>query len=400
MPGPGAGRQHAVFVLTDYIPATGGTTTQTRAQALELVRRGWAVSVVTRRLARDWPRRASLEGVEVYRRGRPGYGRVAKAVDLSSTFWWLRRHRDEVSVVQVVMDADYAVVAVVAGLGGRLSLMWATNGDPEFFLGAGTLGRLRRRALRSCQHVALSEVMASELAARGLPATVIPVPVDRDRFHRPTADERRASRDRLGLTDEVVVAFTGHLERRKGPDLLLPAFARLLAEGRHIRLLVVGGGKGGPDDLSDWVRDYVRDHGLADQVTITGAVSDVAPYLWAADVFCLPSWREGMPNSILEAMSCGLAVVAPASAGGRELLDGGAGVIPPSNSSDDLTAALRPLVADADLRAALGDAATARAAAFALPAVVTAYEALWAGRAANSGAAEDQPAGGGVLSHG
>jgi hypothetical protein len=41
--------QRAVFVVTDYVPATGGTTTQTRVEAAELVRRGWRVSVITRR---------------------------------------------------------------------------------------------------------------------------------------------------------------------------------------------------------------------------------------------------------------------------------------------------------------------------------------------------------------
>jgi glycosyltransferase involved in cell wall biosynthesis len=76
-------------------------------------------------------------------------------------------------------------------------------------------------------------------------------------------------------------------------------------------------------------------------------------------------------------MACGLACVAPASAGGQDLLMDGAGVIPPSNSAEDLEAAITPLIRDADLRARLGVAAATRVQAQQLGAVVDAYERLY-----------------------
>jgi glycosyltransferase involved in cell wall biosynthesis len=84
-----------------------------------------------------------------------------------------------------------------------------------------------------------------------------------------------------------------------------------------------------------------------------------------------------MPNVLLEAMACGLTCVAPASAGGDELLFGSAGVIPESNSPADLAGALIDLLADPELRQALGTFAAARARVEHQPErIVADYEAL------------------------
>jgi glycosyltransferase involved in cell wall biosynthesis len=112
-------------------------------------------------------------------------------------------------------------------------------------------------------------------------------------------------------------------------------------------------------------------------VTFCGVADDPRPYLWAADAFALASFREGMPNSILEAMACGLACVAPPSAGGTELLSNGAGVIPPSNAPDDLAAALLTLVRDEQLCSRVGAAAVLRARDHDVERITDDYEQLY-----------------------
>jgi glycosyltransferase involved in cell wall biosynthesis len=123
--------------------------------------------------------------------------------------------------------------------------------------------------------------------------------------------------------------------------------------------------------------DYVRSRSLERSVTFTGVVDDVETYLHASDIFCLPSEREGMSNSLVEAMACGLACVAPASAGGDDLLADGAGLVPASNAANDLAASLTSLIADRELRLRLGRAAAARVQAHSLSAVIDAYEKLF-----------------------
>lgn len=357
---------------------------QTGNQARALAQRGHEVVIVTRRLKASWPRREEMDGLVVERLGPATDSNFGKTQALAAVGGWLLLHRRSISVVQIVMDPDYAASVAMARLLGRTVLTWATRGDPTRALqtNSGGLGStkalLRRVMLRRCAHVALTPEMAREIEAVGLRCTAtIPVPVDLGVFRPPTPLERSDARRRLGVGDEVVVAFSGHLELRKGPERLLEAFRRLVAGGRPGRLLLIGAGRGQDQDCESQIRTTVRTAGLEPLVTLTGAVDDVVPYLWAADLFVLPSFREGMPNSLVEAMACGLPCVAPASAGGDELLFGRAGLVPPDNSPSSLLHALSELADDPALRHDLGEAAVSRVSAFALPRVAGAYEDLY-----------------------
>jgi glycosyltransferase involved in cell wall biosynthesis len=84
-----------------------------------------------------------------------------------------------------------------------------------------------------------------------------------------------------------------------------------------------------------------------------------------------------MPNSLLEAMACGLPCVAPASAGGDELLDPETGIVPPSNEPAELEGALARLAGSSLLRARLGLAARARVQRYDVDAVARQYDELF-----------------------
>jgi glycosyltransferase involved in cell wall biosynthesis len=370
----------AVFILVDYVPETGGTTTQTRLEGGELRRRGWDVDVLTRRQSIEWAKTEQIDGIAVHRFGRPGYTKLSKGLDLLGVWWRLLSTRRD-DVVQVMMDADYAVATALAGRTRATVIMWATEGDATKFFN-GPKGAVRRTLIRGCGHVVLTARMQEELAEKGIPgATIIPVPVDSVRFEPATEAEREAQRASLGITAATVIAFSGHLVARKGADLLLAAFAQMVENGADVHLLLLGSGAGRPESQEEQLRADTQRLGLSDRVTFADAVQDVAPYLKAGDIFCLPSWREGMPNSILEAMASGLACVAPESAGGADLLNDGAGVIPASNSADDLRAAIEPLLKDPELRRALGRAARQRAESrHSVAAVIDAYDQVWTSR--------------------
>ena len=147
--------------------------------------------------------------------------------------------------------------------------------------------------------------------------------------------------------------------------------------GADARLFLVGDSRADLDDRRAALRAQVKRAGLEDRVEFAGAVPDVRPYLYAADVFVLPSDREGLPNSLLEAMACGLACVAPASAAGDQVLDPSSGIVPPSNDPRDLADALAALEHDPDLRARLGTGARPAAQHYSLDAVTDRYEILY-----------------------
>jgi glycosyltransferase involved in cell wall biosynthesis len=322
----------------------------------------------------------------VVRLGLAHRGRVAEAHALLSLAAWLTVRRRKVDVLQTVMWPDAWASAALAGLLRRTVVLWAIRGEASAAIRTGTsaprrgLGRARRALLRRCVHVTLTPAMAAELEALGntIRTEIIPVPVDTAHFRSPTPNERRDARAALGLDETAfAIVYVGHLEERKAVDRLLEAVALLAGDGIAVAIVVVGGARGLPTDTEQELRRRAAGDDLSGLVHFVGVQADPRPYLWAADALVLPSVREGMPNSLLEAMACGLPCVAPASAGGDELLDPETGIVPPSNAPGDLAAALRELAADPARRRQLGDAARARVGRFGIDEIAELYEQLY-----------------------
>jgi glycosyltransferase involved in cell wall biosynthesis len=165
------------------------------------------------------------------------------------------------------------------------------------------------------------------------------------------AEWRDKMRALLGLRgSEAGIVFVGSLVERKGLGVLLGALGGL--RGSPWRLFVVGGGEGraGYEDLS-------RSLGLEDRVAFLGEIpeAEVEKVLAGSDVLALPSFMEGLPYVVLEAMACSVPVVASRVDGVPEAApDGEAGLLVPAGDSLALGDALARLVGDAALRASLG----------------------------------------------
>lgn len=136
---------------------------------------------------------------------------------------------------------------------------------------------------------------------------------------RPPTLERSTLRDEIGVPDGVpVVAGAGRLEHRKGFDLLLDAFAR--GAGSDAHLAVAGDGKAEGE-----LRSRADALGVSSRVHWLGFRPDLENVLLGADVFVLPSRKEGMANVMLEAMAAGCLVVATDISGVREAIGARAG---------------------------------------------------------------------------
>jgi glycosyltransferase involved in cell wall biosynthesis len=101
--------------------------------------------------------------------------------------------------------------------------------------------------------------------------------------------------------------------------------------------------------------------GMSSRVIFTGQTENVADYLRVMDIFVLPSYREGFPKSVLEAMSTGLPVVATDIRGSREaVVHGETGLIVPAKDSASLAAAVERLLDNPQLAARMGRAGRQR----------------------------------------
>ncbi len=173
---------------------------------------------------------------------------------------------------------------------------------------------------------------------------------------------RDSVRQSFGIApQELVVSVIGRLVREKGYLELIDAFAQVVDRLPDAHLVIVGGTlESAHDDVSGEVRHAIDRHGLARRVHLLPPETPVEEVLVASDVYTLPSHREGLPRSILEAMVMGLPVVATNIRGSREVVTHGAtGTLIEVGEVDELAAALVDLLNDPGRRRAYGQRAQA-----------------------------------------
>ena len=159
--------------------------------------------------------------------------------------------------------------------------------------------------------------------------------------------------------EELTIGYLGRLVPEKGVDLLVRACATLPA---NVRLRIAGKGP-----MRDALGSLAVQAGIGERVRITDAVpyADVPAFLRGLDILALPSrpstiWMEQFGRVLIEAMACGVPVVASASGEIPAVLADGGLLVPPGDA-EALGAALRMLAASADRRTQIGNAGRIRA---------------------------------------
>jgi glycosyltransferase involved in cell wall biosynthesis len=226
-----------------------------------------------------------------------------------------------------------------------------------------TIHSLMAPNLRAADRViAVSEHIAEQAVQLGVArdrVRVIRSGVDLERF-RPR--DRQQARRRLGIDAEApVVLFVGNLEPRKQVDVLLRAMPCVRQRIPRALLVMVGSGQSaGAEDQTDRLVGLSRDLDLADAVNFVGPVDDqrLLDYYAAANVFALASSSEAQGIVALEAMACGLPVVATAVGGLLGTIDAGrTGFLVPAGETLPLAQRLVHVLQDGHRAEAMGAAA-------------------------------------------
>lgn len=177
------------------------------------------------------------------------------------------------------------------------------------------------------------------------------------------ADETRAFRRELGIDDSLpVVGYVGRIVREKGLREFLE-MARYVSSRTKALFLIVGDSlPSDRDQFAPVLKEEVAKAGLTSSFLFTGHTDRVSDYLRIMDMFVLPSYREGFPRSIVEAMSSGLPVVTTDIRGCREaVVHGETGLIVPARDGQALGKAVERLLANPREAAAMGRAGRRRA---------------------------------------
>lgn len=224
--------------------------------------------------------------------------------------------------------------------------------------------------------VATSRGVAEDLqAAFGVnPAhvRVVPNPVDLERVTA-AAKEPLDAEFQAQWTSPVIVA-AGRLAEAKNYPLLIDAMA-LLRQRIPARLFILGQG-----ELEGAIRVRIAERGLTDAVVLCGFHRNPWKFIAKADVFALTSHYEGFGNVLVEAMACGVPVVATASAGTRDIIrDGDDGLLVTTHDAASVASALERVLGDRELRGRMSAAAREHAVDFALNVVASKYHAVFDG---------------------
>lgn len=372
---PTDNRPRIVMIFQSYLPEVGGAQRQLSLQAPFLQARGYDVQVIARK--RSGLKSFEMMGtVPVHRIPAPGPKPVAAVVFIFLALlkiWQLRP--DMIHAYELLSPTTVAIFAkrllrvplmVKVLRGGMLGDLY------KVLRGRGGQRRAKWIVSAVDAYAVISSEIDAELAGIGVTEDkrfFIPNGVELARFSPVPAEKRTELRRQLNLPEGTIVIFGGRFEPEKRLDQLIEAWKRIRLGGEKAWLVLAGSGS-----------EEKRLRELADEsVIFPGAVADFVPYLQSSDIFILPSATEGLSNSLLEAMACGLPAIATRVGGAPDVVaHGEEGWLIAPDVPAELEAALKALLGDAALRERLGVAARKKIEAkYSLEAVVEGLGALY-----------------------
>lgn len=349
-----------LMISPQFRPLVGGYERAAERLSAALAEVGSRVVVITERRDRAWPAMECIDGYEV-RRLFCSYRRHRHAVtSLLSFAGFLLRHGREFDVWHVHQYGLHAALAVALGKAMHrpvvLKLTSSSAEGIEKAMGGGIAGSILHflhRRVAAC--IATSDETRKEAIHFGIPIEhihLIPNGVDSGQFVPAPPEERAAARRALGLDCERLVLYVGRLSPEKNPLGLLDAWAAVDKKAREGALLALVG------DGPDWDQIYARVQApnLANIVHLAGQRSDVASWYQAADLYVIASNREGLSNTMIEALASGLPVISTRVSGSSVLVESpAAGLVVDVGDIENLAGAMEALLKDEPKRMRLGE---------------------------------------------
>lgn len=310
----------------------------------------------------DFRRRIARENVEIVALHKREGHDLAVYINLFKT---LRRLKPDIVHTRNLGTMEGQVIAAIAG--ARVRVHGEHGRDVFDLYGKNRKYNLLRKVIRPfvSHFIAVSRDLEGWLATTvgALPNRINQIynGVDSTRFH----PRDRTQDQGTHLTDvpagffarnAFVIGSVGRMTDVKNFPSLVQAFLLLLKEVPaaqvQLRLLIVGNGNSRPECL-----EMLRSAGVEALAWLPGERADIPQLMRAMDVFVLPSLGEGISNTILEAMSTGLPVVATSVGGNSELVaDGVTGILVPPDEPDAMMRAILRYYRNLDMLASHGRA--------------------------------------------
>ena len=368
-------RRPAVLMVTGaYYPELSGGGLQAR-EAIRALGGAAVFTVLTTSTDPSLPAHSEEDGVAVWRVSvdvRSASSQVAAALRIVAAFLRLAPRFDVVSLHGFSRKAILLVaLSRLLRKPFALTLCTGVHDEPE---SARAMGRAAYWAYTHADlYLSVSPSLSRAYLGAGLPPARLRSVcngVDVERFRPAGVDERRALREELGLPlDRALVLFVGYFSRDKRPDLLYEAWSRVdvdvdkAAGSRPSAIVFVGATlptyKEVDPELAAAIKERAGARGVADRLFFVESTRALEKYFRAADLYVLPSIREGLPVALLEAMSSRLPCVATRLPGSTDVLiqHGVNGLLVEPDDAAALAESIRSLLWDREAAARLGAAA-------------------------------------------
>lgn len=360
-----------VLMITGaYAPETSGASLQCRNLIRALRNRG-DFTVLTTSTDPSLPRTAVVDDIPVRRITINPTSLASKAVAIQrmTAAFLATAPRADIVHLHGFSQKSVLVIALAKLLRKRIVIKLTSVGhdDPESIRAASSMqwGAYRR----ADAFIGVTPRFADGFAAAGLRPdrfVFIPNGVDLNRFKPASAEMRADARRQLRIPPAApVVLFIGFFSREKNPDVLFEAWAALHERGIRSTLVLVGATKGAYYEIDAAIAERIRagaaSRGLSDHIIFVEATTAIEQYFRAADVFALPTAREGLPNVLLEAMASGVPPVITSLPGVTDWIvsPGVNGELVPAIDPAAFATALERLLTSDIRRQAMGTAARA-----------------------------------------
>jgi glycosyltransferase involved in cell wall biosynthesis len=350
------------MIIPGYYPVVGGAEQQLANLAPLLQARGVELSVLTRQIKNYQPPLPDYEvinNVPVYRSPIPGPVPTASIIFTLATLRILRQLRPDVMHVHGLFSPATTALLAKGLLGIPIAAKSLRGGK------FGDLYQIRENYLSNTRlyifqqaidaFITISKEIDTEIADIGVPPErrfFIPNGVNLSRYAPASPSQKQALRQSLGLGSGPIAVYMGRLETEKRINHLVSVWPNIRQVHPDAELLLLGKGS----------EEAELRAAAGEGVKFMGRIDDVLPYLQAADMFVLPSITEGLSNSLLEAISTGLAAIVTPVGGTTDVIEHGeTGWLITPDDPASLQSALLTLAADEPLRQKLGQQARERA---------------------------------------
>jgi glycosyltransferase involved in cell wall biosynthesis len=340
--------------IENFYPYIGGAEIQLQHLCNQLTVKGVEVGVLTLRKDSSWPERETIDGFEVVRLSYPDWRYWGSLAIMCKLFWLLMQNARRFRIFHVQGAGPIGALAVVVtrvlGKQAYVSLM----GSERHYLPKTT--RVPEKVLfwlmrSATKMIAISHEIEKELVQHGFARNkieFIPYGVDTVLFF-----PKDGKLNSTGTYTFPKAIFTGRLVKEKGLEYLILAWKEVMECFPSAELLIVGDGP-----LREPLQQQCRELGIQSNVRFLGMRSNVQAYLQQADLYVSSSISEGLSNSILEAMACGLPVVGTKISGTSDLINHGVnGLLVEPAKVEDLSKTILHVLRNPDLAERLGVAA-------------------------------------------